>query len=150
MQKELIIVGGGSGTEGYIVPEAIRALEKVDCVIASERFLDLVKAKKTRPMEKISVLLDELPYLLEKESIGIIVSGDPLMYSLYRTILKKYPELSIKVIAGISSLQILGATFGLTMEDAAILSIHGRDCSLGKIAYTVSKNPISFFFCSKF
>lgn len=149
MQKELVIVGGGSGTEGYIVPEAIKALEKVDCVIASERFLNLVKANKTRSIEKISVLLGELPYLLEKESIGIIVSGDPLMYSLYRTILKKYPELSIKVIAGISSLQILGAIFGLTMEDAAILSIHGRDCSLGKIAYTVSESPISFFFCSK-
>lgn len=149
MQHELILAGGGSGTAEYLLPAAKQALETMDCVIASERFLKLVDAKKTKPMGRICDLLDHLPHWLEEESLGIVVSGDPLLYSLCRTIRTRYPELSHRVIPGVGSLQLLGAAFGLTMEDAAILSIHGRDYTAGKIACTVAENPATFFFCSK-
>lgn len=149
MQHELILVGGGSGTAEYLLPAAKQALEQVDCVIASERFLRLVNLKNTKPMPSVSELIEKLPEWLERGSIGIVVSGDPLMYSLCRTILNRYPKLPMRVIPGVGSLQLLGAAFGLTMEDAAILSIHGRDCTDGAIARTVSENAVTFFFCSK-
>ena len=126
MQHELILAGGGSGTADYLLPAAKKALESADCVIASERFLSLLEVKKARPMGNISRLLQELPELLETERIGIVVSGDPLLYSLCRTIQNRYPELEMQVIPGVGSLQLLGAAFGLTMEQAEIRSIHGR------------------------
>ncbi len=149
MRHELILVGGGSGTAEYLLPAAKQALEQVDCVIASERFLQLIKAKKTSPMGSVSSLLEALPNWLERESLGIVVSGDPLLYSLCRTIMTCYPDLPIQVIPGIGSLQLLGAAFGLTMEDAAILSMHGRECTAGKIACTVAEHSVTFFFCSQ-
>lgn len=88
------------------------------------------------------------PELLETERIGIVVSGDPLLYSLCRTIQNRYPELEMQVIPGVGSLQLLGAAFGLTMEQAEIRSIHGRECSPGTIAYAVSEHAETFFFCS--
>ena len=99
-------------------------------------------------MGNISRLLQELPELLETERIGIVVSGDPLLYSLCRTIQNRYPELEMQVIPGVGSLQLLGAAFGLTMEQAEIRSIHGRECSPGTIAYAVSEHAETFFFCS--
>lgn len=149
MQHELILVGGGSGTAEYLLPAAKQALEEIDCVIASERFLKLISPRKSKPMGSISVMLESLPHWLERESLGIVVSGDPLLYSLCRTILVRYPKLSVRVIPGVGSLQLLGAAFGLTMEEAAILSIHGRDCTAGKIAYTVAEHPVTFFLCSR-
>ena len=148
MQHKLILAGGGSGTADYLLPAAKKALEAADCVIASPRFLQLLQAKKTEPMGKISALLERLPARLEQESLGIVVSGDPLLYSLCRTIRRRFPSLEMQVLPGVGSLQLLGAAFGLTMEQAAILSIHGRDCSAGTIAYTVSEHPETFFFCA--
>jgi len=148
VQHELILAGGGSGTADYLLPAAKKALESADCVIASERFLSLLEVKKARPMGNISQLLQELPELLETERIGIVVSGDPLLYSLCRTIQNRYPELEMQVIPGVGSLQLLGAAFGLTMEQAEIRSIHGRECSPGTIAYAVSEHAETFFFCS--
>ena len=100
-------------------------------------------------MGHISELLESLPAMLEQESIGIVVSGDPLLYSLCRTLRNRYPELEMQVIPGVGSLQLLGAAFGLTMEQAKICSIHGRAYHAGTIACTVSEHAETFFFCSR-
>ena len=55
----------------------------------------------------------------------------------------------IEVIPGIGSLQMLGAAFGETMEDALLLSVHGRNRSRGSIALNVTENSKVFFLCSK-
>ncbi len=147
--KQLIIIGGGGGTKDYLLPAAKKAIATADCVIASDRILHTLQIPDGESMGKLSRFLDLLPSRLEKQSIALIVSGDPLLYSLYRTIKNKYPDLKPEIIPGVSSLQILGSAFGLTMEQAAILSLHGRECSAGKIAYAVSSHPITFFFCSE-
>ncbi|WP_370742984.1 precorrin-6y C5,15-methyltransferase (decarboxylating) subunit CbiE [Ruminococcus callidus] len=149
MRHKLILAGGGSGTAEYLLPAAKKALEEVELVIASPRFLELLHARKTMPMGHISELLESLPAMLERESIGIVVSGDPLLYSLCRTLRNRYPELEMQVIPGVGSLQLLGAAFGLTMEQAKICSIHGRAYHAGTIACTVSEHAETFFFCSR-
>ena len=149
MRHKLILAGGGSGTAEYLLPAAKKALEEVELVIASPRFLELLHARKTMPMGHIPELLESLPAMLERESIGIVVSGDPLLYSLCRTLRNRYPELEMQVIPGVGSLQLLGAAFGLTMEQAKICSIHGRAYHAGTIACTVSEHAETFFFCSR-
>ncbi|WP_462365519.1 precorrin-6y C5,15-methyltransferase (decarboxylating) subunit CbiE, partial [Ruminococcus callidus] len=149
MRHKLILAGGGSGTAEYLLPAAKKALEEVELVIASPRFLELLHARKTMPMGHISELLESLPAMLERESIGIVVSGDPLLYSLCRTLRNRYPELEMQVIPGVGSLQLLGAAFGLTTEQAKICSIHGRADHAGTIACTVSEHAETFFFCSR-
>lgn len=149
MQHKLVMVGGGGGTEEYMLPIARKVLEKMDCVYASKRLLLGLHVKNGRPIHNLSVFLEKIPQHLEKESVGIIVSGDPLLYSLYRTITIRYPSISIDVIPGVGSLQLLAAAFGLTMEESKICSMHGREFHAGKIAYTVSRYPVTFFFCSK-
>jgi precorrin-6B methylase 1 len=46
MQHKLWLVGGGSGQPDYLLPIARKTLEQADCVIASERFLSMIQAKK--------------------------------------------------------------------------------------------------------
>ena len=145
---KLWLVGGGSGQPDYLLPLAKQVLEQVDCVIASERFLKLAAGKKQIPMKQLSALLEQLPTLLQTDSVAILVSGDPLLYSFYRTVRNRYPDWEITVIPGVGSLQLLGAKFGLTMEDAFISSLHGKPYTAGSIACAVAQHALTFFFCS--
>ncbi len=154
----LTIVGIGPGNPGYFMPIAREKMQAAHTVIAARRILPMLKEEcgktDTRfvPMGKIQDTLEETNRLLiEGHDVVMTVSGDPLMYSLYRTIL--HHEISrdwnMEVIPGIGSLQMLGAAFGETMEDAVIRSVHGRSLSDGTIAMTVTENPSVFFLCSK-
>lgn len=154
--KKLIIIGGGSGDPAYLLPVAQNILcsPELDCVIAPERFRnllqDLLKNKnlKTEILKDIPAFLEQLPERLQSEQIAVIVSGDPLFYSLCRTILARYPDLNTEIIPGIGSLQLLGTAFGLTMEDTVILSLHGREYNPGTIRMTVAEHSLTCFFCS--
>ena len=146
--KKLIIIGGGAGMPEYLLPVAKQEIEKADCVIASERLIKNLNIKNGEVLGKIPEFLNKLPERLKQENIALLVSGDPLLYSLCRTIQKKYPAIDLEIIPAVSSLQVLGAKFGLTMENAVIVSLHGRNYSTGKIAYTVSENFLTFFLCS--
>lgn len=55
----------------------------------------------------------------------------------------------VDLIPGVGSLQMLGAAFGETMEEALIISVHGRAKTAGSIALAVAENPQVFFLCSK-
>ena len=89
--------------------------------------------------------------LKEDKDVALVVSGDPLMYSLYKTILNDPVSRGwdMEILPGIGSLQMLGAALGETMEDARIVSVHGRSKTPGSIALTVTENPKVFFLCSK-
>ncbi len=145
---ELVIAGGGCGGADYILPAAVRAAEEADCVIASGRFLEFIRCRKSMPFGNIAELTEKLPSMLENESIAVIVSGDPLMYSFCRTVRERYPDLPLRIIPGAGSLQMLGCAFGVTMENAEIISIHGRDYTPGAIAYAAAHNREVFFLCS--
>ncbi len=146
---ELILAGGGSGQTAYLLPAVKAELEQADFVIASQRFLKLVQGKHTIPLTRLYEQIEQLPTLLEQGSVAIVVSGDPLLYSLCRTIQTRLPEVPMRILPGISALQLLGAAFGITMEHAAILSLHGRDCTAGTIAYTAATHETVFLFCSQ-
>ncbi|MDE6657735.1 MAG: precorrin-6y C5,15-methyltransferase (decarboxylating) subunit CbiE, partial [Oscillospiraceae bacterium] len=148
MSNKLIIIGGGTGMPEYLLPVAKKAIAEADCIIASKRFLEKLDIKHSELLDSIPEFLEKLPERLKHENIALLVSGDPLLYSLCRTIQKKYPEINLEIIPAVSSLQVLGAKFGLTMENIKILSLHGRNCYAGTIAYIISENPVTFFFCS--
>lgn len=149
MKNELIVIGGGSGQPQYILPVAKEIIEESDYVISSKRFLEMLEIKNGIEMKNIPELIERIPEYLKRGQISVIVSGDPLMYSFCRTILNKYPEIPVKIIAGVGALQLLGCAFGIIMEESAIMSLHGRECTSGKIAYKVSQNKTTFFLLFK-
>lgn len=125
--------------------------EEVDTEIASD-----VDAKNNQhiflAMGKIKDTLEQIDKnLSDGHDVVMAVSGDPLMYSLYRTICNNpiSENWDMDIIPGVGSLQMLGAAFGETMEDALIISVHGRTKTAGSIALAVTEYPKVFFLCSK-
>lgn len=154
----LTIVGIGPGSADYFMPAARKKMQNAHTVIAARRILpmlqDVCGESQTQfvVMGKIKDTFMQIDTLLrEDRDVALVVSGDPLMYSLFKTICND--EISrnwnMEIIPGIGSLQMLGAAFGETMEDAQIVSVHGRKKSAGSVALCVTENPKVFFLCSK-
>lgn len=156
--SRLTIIGIGPGSAEYFMPAARNRMREAHTVIAARRILPMLRevcgAVETEflPMGKIKDTLEMIDGLLrEEKEVALIVSGDPLMYSLYKTILnqKISADWEMEVIPGIGSMQMLGAAFGETMEDARLVSVHGRSRTPGSVALCVTENPKVFFLCSK-
>lgn len=156
--SRLTIIGIGPGSAEYFMPAARNRMWEAHTVIAARRILPMLRevcgAVETEflPMGKIKDTLEMIDGLLrEEKEVALIVSGDPLMYSLYKTILNQEisADWEMEVIPGIGSMQMLGAAFGETMEDARLVSVHGRSRTPGSVALCVTENPKVFFLCSK-
>lgn len=156
--SRLTIIGIGPGSAEYFMPAARNRMWEAHTVIAARRILPMLRevcgAVETEflPMGKIKDTLEMIDGLLrEEKEVALIVSGDPLMYSLYKTILNQEisADWEMEVIPGIGSMQMLGAAFGETMEDARLVSVHGRSRTTGSVALCVTENPKVFFLCSK-
>lgn len=165
--SRLTVAGIGPGEADYILPAVIKKMKKAHTVIAAKRILPVLKklcqdvnseadAENSKPvflaMGKIKDTLEQIGEILSKgQDVVMAVSGDPLMYSLYRTICNDpiSEGWEVDLIPGVGSLQMLGAAFGETMEEALIISVHGRAKTAGSIALAVAENPKVFFLCSK-
>lgn len=156
--SRLTIIGIGPGSAEYFMPAARNRMREVHTVIAARRILPMLREicgdveTEFLPMGKIKDTLEMIDGLLrEEKKVALIVSGDPLMYSLYKTILNQEisADWEMEVIPGIGSMQMLGAAFGETMEDARLVSVHGRSRTPGSVALCVTENPKVFFLCSK-
>lgn len=154
----LSIVGIGPGSADYFMPAARKKMMSVHTVIAARRILPMLEevCGETQTqfvaMGKIKETFEQIDTLLRQDrDVALVVSGDPLMYSLYKTICNDEisQDWNMEIIPGIGSLQMLGAAFGETMEDAQIVSVHGRKKSAGSVALCVTENPKVFFLCSK-
>lgn len=149
--KDIIIIGGGPGDAGYILPEARRAAEQCDLIIGDGRLLRTfgLEADETHifemgPMTKRLEWLKGQPDSLKA---GILVSGDPLMYSMFRLVRRTFPEAEVRIVPGIGSVQAFAARLGESMEEAKIISAHGRNMTGESLAEAVCQYPKLFILC---
>ena len=165
--SKLTVAGIGPGEADYILPAVIKKMKKAHTVIAAKRILPVLRelckdvnseadSENSKPaflaMGKIKDTLVQTGEILSKgQDVVMAVSGDPLMYSLYRTICNDpiSEGWEVDIIPGVGSLQMLGAAFGETMEEALIISVHGRAKTAGSIALAVTEHSKVFFLCSK-
>ncbi|MBQ7155095.1 MAG: precorrin-6y C5,15-methyltransferase (decarboxylating) subunit CbiE [Synergistaceae bacterium] len=140
---EIIVAGAGTGS---LTPEVQEAVLSADAVCASERFKFLIpRAAKFIPLRKFAGTFHEI----DRESgiVVILVSGDPGLFSLLPLVKERYGQ--VRVLPGISSLQVLCARVGETWSDAVILSGHGRNLRAGLFLNTVERSRLVVLFCDK-
>lgn len=128
----LTVVGIGPGSPDYLTPAAMEAASGAKILIGGTRALDLFKHLEAARFT-ITGDLEELAAFLRKirgQPAVVLVSGDPGFYSLLPWLKRRFSREEIRVIPGISSVQMAFARLGATWERAAFLSLHGRDVAL--------------------
>ncbi|MBQ6111394.1 MAG: precorrin-6y C5,15-methyltransferase (decarboxylating) subunit CbiE [Synergistaceae bacterium] len=144
--SEIIVAGAGSGDESQLTHEVHEALMNSDVILASSRFRKLIPPdKRIIDLKDFDSSFNQLEH--EHGNKLILLSGDPCLYSLLPVIKKRFPNENIRVLPGISSLQILCAHANESWTDSVILSGHGRALRAGVFLNLVERNKLVILFC---
>ncbi|EGW40506.1 bifunctional cobalt-precorrin-7 (C(5))-methyltransferase/cobalt-precorrin-6B (C(15))-methyltransferase [Desulfosporosinus sp. OT] len=130
----LQVIGIGPGKLEWLPPAITELVKHCDVLIGGSRALKLFpdfsgyKSCITGNLTpSLAVIKDAL---LDKKVVGVLVSGDPGFFSFLPMLRREFPEERIDVYPGISSLQFAFARAGLAWQDAAFVSVHGRELSV--------------------
>lgn len=136
MTGKIYIVGIGPGSSEYLTKKAIDTVKMSDYTVGSTRAIDLFDDAPGKLAFNVKELLDTLEkgveLAVEGNIVSILSTGDPGFSGVLNTVLrisgeKNFPENSIEVIPGISSLQLAAAKCHIQWDDANVMTFHGRE-----------------------
>jgi len=131
--KRITVIGAGTAS-GMISLSGLDKLKKAGLVIGAARLTEMyenyigAEIYNEYRIDLIKRKVDES----EEKHIALLVSGDTGFYSLTENILEVFDDenYDVEVIPGISSVSSLSAAVGISWQDAALCSMHGRDCNI--------------------
>lgn len=150
-RQKISLVGIGMGTVKTMTAQAEEAVRSADCLIGAERMLDAVRdmeAAEGKPMlaeyraDQILLHLRSHPKYRET---AVLFSGDTGFHSgakgLADLLRKEMPEWEVQMVPGIASAVYLAARLKTSWEDAALVSLHGKE---ENFIQTVSRSRKTF------
>ncbi|MEK6591073.1 MAG: precorrin-6y C5,15-methyltransferase (decarboxylating) subunit CbiE [Nitrospinota bacterium] len=137
MGKRVCIIGCGPGDTDLITLKGKRAIEEADVIAGSRRLLtDFVKGDYATTIileNNYQDILEEVDRIRKDKRVAFLVSGDPLLYSLGESIIKRFGRDNCEVIPGISSFQYAFCQLKESWRDYRVFSLHGnKDMDLNK------------------
>ena len=128
--REVTLIGLGPGSRGMMVPEARAALENCDAVIGAASVIEGLCASKPCFSEflpaRVKQVLDSHPSI---RRAAVVFRGDTGFFSGASGMLKALEGEKVTVIPGLSSMAVLASRLGVSWNDAAWISVHGRDAN---------------------
>ena len=139
--NEIIVAGIGPGHPDYMLPAAERAIREAKVLVGGRRAL----AQFARPRGEgqltmavtgdIDSVMQFIREKLELSSVVVMVSGDPGYFSLLDALRRHFPPACLRVIPGLSAMQLAFARLALPWHEARLLSFHGRKPAAERLAY---------------
>lgn len=135
----------GGGRENTMTAECIAALKSAGCVLGAGRLLEHLpqgctdnRIAAVKPQE----LLDGI--LRQSRDCVVVYSGDAGFYSGARGLLPLLAQrdIAVRVLPGVSSVQLLSARLGLPWQEWSLVSAHGTDCD--PVAAVSAGRPVFF------
>lgn len=126
--RQIDIVGIGMGSPETLTREAAEALDACDCMIGAKRMLEAA-ARSGVPCYaeiapgKIAECVAAHP---EHRRVAVVMSGDSGFFSGTKKLLPLLAGHHVRVIPGLSSMQVLCARLQTSWDDARAISLHGR------------------------
>ncbi len=148
MNNPVWVIGMGPGSEEYLTPCALRAIEAAEVLVGGRRWLRALHHLNKEmvvlscPLEKT---IDYIKNERQNKRVAVLVSGDAGIYSLLPRLREALGEEALEVIPGISSAQLAFARLKKNWESARILSLHGR--KLEGLEQEIGSAPLAAIFC---
>ena len=131
-QNKVYIVGVGPGSPRYLTTEAERVIREASIVVGWE--LDLLPARSLTTGKKIYFqdannyiqVAEEAADEARKrgETVAVLRIGDPCISSGLAGLLKVFHDFEVKIVPGISSIQLAAATAQINIDESVIISFH--------------------------
>lgn len=130
-RPRVAVVGIGPGPRAHMTGEAMEAVSNAECLIGASRMLCAARPDQT-VFEAVKA--DEIAGFVNEHKefsrFAVVLSGDVGFFSGAKKLLPKLDHCEVTVIPGISSLAYLCAKAGASYEDAAFVSLHGRETGI--------------------
>ena len=128
--NRVTIAGMGPGGPGLLTAEALDALAQAGLIVGSERLLEQLPAAAAA---RRVCAVDPQQVLQALEDMGggsavVLMSGDTGFYSGARRLLPLLAGFEVRLLPGISSVQLLAARLGRPWQDWHLASAHGQPC----------------------
>ena len=81
------------------------------------------------PLTDLNRDLDSIISKADTEKVVILASGDPLFFGLGRLLLNKVAPEKLQFYPHLSSIQLAFSKLKISWQDAALVSVHGRNCN---------------------
>ena len=124
----LDIIGiGEDGLDG-LSKSALESLENAEVIVGGDRHHKLTpdcKAQRIAWPSPFNAMIEEIKSHKGKR-IVVLVTGDPLWYSVGARILKAIPKEEVRFFPQLSAFQLAACEMGWSLADCDTLTIHGR------------------------
>ena len=124
----LTVIGiGEDGVDG-LSAKALQELEQAEIIVGGQRHHELspnINAQRINWPSPFDALIDEIRSHKGKR-IVILVTGDPLWYSVGARILKAIPREEVTFYPQLSAFQWASARMGWSLADVETVTVHGR------------------------
>ena len=129
-KKKFTLLGIGPGSAGGLTLEGKQALEEADVVFGATRMLEILDKiglknptfKSWKP-EEMKQFADENP---QYQNVVVALSGDTGFYSGAAKLLEVWSDEEVRVLPGLSTLQVLCAKAKTDWQHVYCISRHGR------------------------
>ena len=137
---KITVIGLGVCQPPLLNAKALDALHTCDCIMGSPRQLESIEhihalpnqstSEQVRlPLPKLKQIADEI---MGFDHVAILASGDPLLFGIGKYLQSQFSAQEgnqVTCISGVSSLQGACELTGLSLQDAQLVSLHGRPLS---------------------
>lgn len=129
---EIIVAGIGPGNPAYLLPAAAEAIAGAKVLVGGRRALaqyaqNPAAGQKTMAVTRdIEAVMGFIRGEWQRSDVVVMVSGDPGYYSLLDALRRHFPAGCLRVIPGLSAMQLAFARLALPWHEARLLSFHGR------------------------
>jgi cobalt-precorrin-7 (C5)-methyltransferase len=144
---KILVLGIGPGSPDYLLPAVWQAARSCQVLVGGRRQLELFRELAREEIvidANFAGLIERLDNLRRHARVGVLVSGDPGLYSLLAVLDRHFNREELEVYPGISSLQYLFARGALTWQDAVLYSLHGR-CGEDLLAMVQAHQKLALF-----
>jgi len=141
-KRKIYIIGIGPGSRNMLTPEAEKILNECDAVLGAQSVVNSLNTSKPTYYEYMPE--NVLKVLNDNASIrraAVVMRGDTGFFSGTKKLIEALKGQIVEVVPGVCSVSLLAARLGVSWDDAALLSVHGREQN---IIYAVNTNKKTF------
>lgn len=131
-RDNVYFVGVGPGSPKYLTREAEEAIREASVIVGWE--LDLLPARHLIDGKKI--YLQNVKNYVQvaetaakearktNETVAVLRIGDPCISSGLDGLLKVFPDFEVRIVSGISSIQLAAAAAQINIDESVLISFH--------------------------
>jgi len=127
--QHIHVIGLGVTETEQLSSNALASLTQAELVIGSKRQLEVVQPSLDKQDTLLLPKLNQLKTVIEESTasqVVVLASGDPLYYGIGRWLSKQFSAEQLRYYPAVSSIQAACHSIGLSLQDAKVISLHGR------------------------